>query len=70
MIYELARALIDSLLSWASRVREVRLVGGGKRIADRVRAEIGRRTRQPAADRRGDRIRQGVDVRSDNRPAD
>lgn len=58
MIYALIRALLDSLLEWASRPREVRMVGGGSRFADRVRAAIRARTRQPDSDRGG--ARQGA----------
>jgi hypothetical protein len=57
VIYAVLRAIIDSFVEWASKPREVRLVGGGKRFADRVRAEIDRRTRQPDANHRGDRPR-------------
>jgi hypothetical protein len=59
VIYAVLRAIIDSFVEWASKPREVRLVGGGKRLADRVRAAISARTRQPDADHRGDRPRPG-----------
>jgi fido (protein-threonine AMPylation protein) len=45
VIYAILRAIFDSFVEWASKPREVRMVGGGKRFADRVRAEIRRRTR-------------------------
>ncbi len=53
MIYEIIRAVIDSIVKWASTARVVRVVGGGARVAERVRAAIRRRTRLSDVDRGG-----------------
>ena len=45
MIYDFARALFDSLIKWATATRVVHIVGGGRALADRVRAAIRSRTR-------------------------
>jgi hypothetical protein len=55
VIYAVLRAIIDSLVEWASKPREVRMVGGGVRFADRVRAEIRRRSGKPGPNSRGTR---------------
>lgn len=55
MIYAVLRAIIDSLVEWASKPREVRMVGGGVRFADRVRAEIRRRSGKSGPNSRGTR---------------
>jgi len=62
VIYEIIRAVIDSLIKWASTPRVVRVVGGGARIAERVRAAIRSRTRQPDADTRSEGQRQSGDA--------
>ena len=54
MIYEIIRALLDSIIKWLSAPRVVRVVGGGARVAERVRAAIRSRTRQPDADSRSE----------------
>ena len=59
MIYEIVRAVIDSIVKWLSAPRVVRVVGGGSRIAERVRAAIRSRTRQPDADHRSEGERPG-----------
>ena len=57
MIYEIIRAVLDSIIKWLSAPRVVRVVGGGARVAERVRAEIRRRTRKPDANSQGQRQR-------------
>lgn len=59
MIYEIIRAVLDSIIKWLSAPRVVRVVGGGARVAERVRAAIRTRTRQPDAnsERQGQRSR-------------
>ena len=62
MIYEIIRAVLDSIIKWASARRVVRVVGGGARIAERVRAAIRSRTRQPDADSRSEGKRASGDA--------
>jgi hypothetical protein len=53
VIYEIVRAVIDSIVKWLSAPRVVRVVGGGARIAERVRAAIRRRSGLSDVDRGG-----------------
>lgn len=62
MIYEIIRAVLDSIIKWASAPRLVRVVGGGARIAERVRAAIRSRTRQSDVDSRRQRQRASGDA--------
>ena len=62
MIYEIIRAVLDSIIKWLSAPRVVRVVGGGARVAERVRAAIRSRTRQSDADSRGQRQRASRDA--------
>lgn len=62
MIYEIIRAVLDSIIKWAATPRVVRVVGGGARVAERVRAAIRSRTRQPDADSQGQRQRSSGDA--------
>jgi hypothetical protein len=54
VIYEIIRALLDSIIKWASTPSVVRVVGGGARVAERVRAAIRARTRQSDVDSRSE----------------
>ena len=62
MIYEIIRAVLDSIIKWLSAPRLVRVVGGGARVAERVRAAIRSRTRQPDVDSQGQRKRASRDA--------
>jgi hypothetical protein len=62
VIYEIVRAVIDSVVKWLSAPRVVRVVGGGSRIAERVRAAIRRRSRQSDVDRGGEGKPKGGDA--------
>ena len=62
MIYEIIRAVLDSIIKWASTPSVVRVVGGGARVAERVRAAIRSRTRKPDADSQRQRQRASGDA--------
>lgn len=62
MIYEIVRAVLDSVIKWLSAPRVVRVVGGGARVAERVRAAIRRGAGLADADRQSERKRPGGDA--------
>lgn len=62
MIYEIVRAVFDSVVKWLSAPRVVRVVGGGSRIAERVRAAIRRRAGLADVDRESERQRPSRDA--------
>ena len=62
MIYEIIRAVLDSIIKWASTPRVVRVVGGGSRLAERVRSEIRKRAGFADADRASERQRSSRDA--------
>lgn len=51
IVYAICKAILDSVTEWMRSPRVVRVVGGGSRLAERVRAEIRKRTGLPDADR-------------------
>lgn len=59
IVYAICKAIIESVAEWLRSPRVVRVVGGGARVAERVRAAIRSRTRQPDVDsaRQGKRAR-------------
>lgn len=61
MLYAVCKAIIDSVREWLAQARRVRIVGGGRALADRVRAEIRRRTGKPDADPRREGSGEGGD---------
>ena len=50
IVYAICKAIFDSVAEWMRSPRVVRVVGGGSRVAERVRAAIRARTGQPDAD--------------------
>ena len=44
IVYAICKAILDSVTEWMRSPRVVRVVGGGSRLAERVRAEIRKRT--------------------------
>ena len=40
IVYAICKAILDSVTEWMRSPRVVRVVGGGSRLAERVRAEI------------------------------
>ena len=62
IVYAICKAIFDSVAEWLRSPRVVRVVGGGARVAERVRAAIRARTRQPDADSRGQRQRASGDA--------
>lgn len=54
IVYAICKAIIDSVAEWLRSPRVVRVVGGGARVAERVRAAIRARTRQSDVDSRSE----------------
>ena len=52
IVYAICKAILDSVTEWIRSPRVVRVVGGGSRLAERVRAEIRKRAGLTDADRR------------------
>lgn len=51
IVYAICKAILDSVTEWMRSPRVVRVVGGGSRLAERVRAEIRRRAGLTDVDR-------------------
>lgn len=52
ILYAICKAIVESVAEWLRSPRVVRVVGGGSRVAERVRAAIRSRTGQPDVDSR------------------
>ena len=62
IVYAICKAILDSVTEWMRSPRVVRVVGGGTRLAERVRTEIRRRAGFTDADRSSERQRASRDA--------